>query len=67
MCRIAVSVASIHAGLGHRADRRPDRFGKRDHGFTGAGLGKPNHGLAGRDDLSRLAERFDDRSIRIRH
>ena len=67
MCRIAPPIASIHAGLGHRADCRPDRFGKRDHCFAGAGLGKPNHGLAGGDDLSRLAKRFDHRSICVRH
>ena len=67
MCRIAASIASIHAGLGHRADRRPDRFGKCDDCFAGAGLGKPNHGLAGGDHLSRLAKRFDHRSIRVCH
>jgi hypothetical protein len=67
MCRMSTSVASIHHGLGHGADRRPDGFGKRDHRFTGAGLGKPNHRLAGGDDLSRLANRLDYRSIRVRH
>jgi hypothetical protein len=40
---------------------------KRDHCFAGAGVGKPNHGLAGGDDLSRLAKRFDHRSIHVRH
>src|SRR6266536_643714 len=67
MRRIATSIAPIHAGLGRRADRRPDRFGKRDHRFAGAGLGKPNYGLAGGDDLPWLAKSFDHRSIRVRH
>ena len=67
MRHIATPIASIHAGLGHRADRRPDFFRKRNHRFAGAGMGKPNHGLAGRDDLPGLAECFDHCSIRVRH
>jgi hypothetical protein len=67
MRRRAPPIGPIQAGLGHRADRRPDRLGKRDHCFAGTGLGKPNHDLAGGDDLSRLAKRFNYRSIRVRH
>ncbi len=48
-----------HSGAGLSREARPP--------LRGAGLGKPNHGLAGGDDLSRLAERFDHRSIRVSH
>ncbi len=67
MCRIVLPVAPIQVGFGQRADRRPDCFGKRDHRFAGTGLGKPDNGLAGRDNLSRLTKRLHDRSVRIRH
>ena len=67
MRRIAPPIGPIHAGLGHRVDRRPDGFGKRDHRFAGAGLCDPNDCLAGRDDLPGLANRFDHRSVRVRY
>jgi hypothetical protein len=66
MGRIAAPIAAIQASLGHRADRWPDRFGKRDHRFAGAGLCDPNDALAGRDDLSGLAKRFDHGSVSVR-
>ena len=67
MRRIAPPIGPIHAGLGHRADHWPDGLGKRDDRFAGADLCDPNHGLARRDDLAGLANRFDHRSVRVRY
>src|SRR4051812_35557826 len=62
---IAPPICPIDAGLGHRADRWPDRLGKRDHRFARAGLRDPNDRLAGRDDLPGLRKRFDYRSVGV--
>lgn len=62
---VAPAIAE-QGGFGRRADRRPDGLGQRDDRFAGAGLGDPDHRLAGGDNLARLAKRLDHRSIRVR-
>ena len=56
----------IEAGLGNRADRRPQGFGQIDRRFARARAGQPQDDLSGGDILARLGKGLDDRPVSIR-
>ncbi len=66
MCGEPPSLIAIQCSFGHRANLWPNGFREHYHRFTRAGLRNAYHCLTGSNDLPRLTQRFNNRSVHVR-